>query len=51
MKKLLALLMPFALIFAAAGCGSNDPAPTEKEMKVMEAPADGWTHDQLSEVT
>lgn len=53
MRKLLILLMLFAIMLCFVGCRSttaNKTVTTEIEMNNVEAFGDGWTHDQISDI-
>ena len=59
MKRILSLFAAFAVMLSLSACQPNDTgqdmqvlAVVEQanEMKTIESPEDGWTHEQLSEV-
>lgn len=54
-KKFLAVLAAACLVFSTVGCQQNDVSAEQNgteaaEMKTIDSPENGWTHEQLSEV-
>lgn len=53
LRKFFAVLAAVCLTLSMAGCQQNDVSAEVKpaEMKTIEPPESGWTHEQISEVT
>ncbi len=50
LKKFFAVLAAACLVFGMVGCQQNGAGIKTAEMKTIEPPESGWTHEQLSEV-
>ena len=51
LKKFLAVLAAACLTLSVVGCQQNGAGIKTAEMKTIEPPESGWTHEQISEVT